>query len=83
MAEKKKKGSRAQASSLGTGAARGVANAMVKRQADIDRAASSTSSGSSRPDYSAKTSNTIDMSNPNAYRKYQLEQARKQVKKKK
>lgn len=83
MADKKKKASKAQASSLGTGGARKVANAIVKRQADIDRASEPASGGSSRPTYSQKSSSTIDMSNSGAYKNYQLEQAKKQLKKKK
>ena len=82
MAAKKKKATPAKASSLGTGGARKAANAILKRKSDIDKAAKG---GASKPAKApaSKSGPAIDMSNPGAYRKYQLEQAKKQTKKKK
>lgn len=77
MAGKK---SKPKPSDLGTGGARKAADAIVARKKKIDEAANSSYSS---PGYSAKTSTTLDMSNAGAYKKYQLEQAKKQIKKKK
>lgn len=81
----KKTSKKAKPSDLGTGAARKAADAIVKRKKAIDKAANgtSTSGQKKKPSVTTKTGPTIDMSNPAAYRKYQLEKAKEDMKKKK
>lgn len=81
----KKKTSKAKPSDLGTGAARKAADALVGRKKQVDKAVDKASGGAKKkaPASKPKSGPAIDMSNPTAYRKYQLEQAKKQIKKKK
>lgn len=81
MAGKK---SKAKPKDLGTGGARKAADAIVARKKAIDKAAvGATAGGQKKPSVTTKTGPTIDMSNPGAYRKYQLEKAKEGLKKKK
>lgn len=81
----KKKTTKVKPSMLGTGAARKAGDALAGRKKQVDKAVDKAGGGAKKkaPASKPKSGPAIDMSNPSAYRKYQLEQAKKQIKKKK
>lgn len=80
----KKTSKKAKPSDLGTGGARKAADAIVARKKAVDKVVNSTATnGQKKSSITTKTGPTIDMSNPTAYRKYQLEKAKEDMMKKK